>query len=195
MAKQVWPCLVLWMRFARLRALVDRRQAHLAHQPTDAMTPNAPAVASQMPCHLPRAELTNLRVKPRQLGVPALLARAALLVEDLGQLLDRLSLPSCNLGWMQFVLGRQLRNSWPLIASSATFALNSAENRLRVLMVDCPLHSRIHLNRLSQDHLYRPARVAKFQDRSAKLWHGDILSARQPRPTGQGSKISARRAP
>ena len=55
-------------------------------------------------------ELTNLRVKPRQLGVPALLARAALLVEDLGQLLDRLSLPSCNLGWMQFVLGRQLRN-------------------------------------------------------------------------------------
>src|SRR5437016_11424714 len=51
-------------------------------------------------------ELTNLRVKPRQLGVPALLARAALLVEDLGQLLDRLSLPSCNLAWMQFVLGR-----------------------------------------------------------------------------------------
>src|SRR5215211_3070782 len=41
--------------------------------------------------------------------------------------------------------------SWPLIASSATFALNSAENRLRVLMVDYPLHSRIHLNRLSQE--------------------------------------------
>src|SRR3954468_11462327 len=41
--------------------------------------------------------------------------------------------------------------SWPLIASSATFALNSPENRLRVLMVDYPLHSRIHLNRLSQD--------------------------------------------
>src|SRR5205807_10539681 len=40
---------------------------------------------------------------------------------------------------------------WPLIASSATFALNSAENRLRVLMVDYPLHSRIHLNRLSQE--------------------------------------------
>ena len=47
------------------------------------------------------------RVKLRQRGVPALLARAALLVEDLGQLLDRLSLPSCNLGWM---LGRQIRN-------------------------------------------------------------------------------------
>jgi hypothetical protein len=34
-------------------------------------------------------------------------------------------------------------------------ALNSAENRLRVLMVVRPLHQRIHLSRLSQevDHL------------------------------------------
>src|SRR3989304_1231312 len=39
---------------------------------------------------------------------------------------------------------------WPWIASSATLALNSPENRLRVLMVDRPLHRRIHLNRLSQ---------------------------------------------
>src|SRR6202035_2794305 len=47
--------LVLWMRLARLRALVDRRQTHLEHQTTDAMAPTAPAVAAQMPRHLPRA--------------------------------------------------------------------------------------------------------------------------------------------
>ena len=43
------------------------------------------------------------------------------------------------LGRMQFVLGRRSATvSWPLIASSAT-SLNSAENRLRLLMVDYPL--------------------------------------------------------
>src|SRR5215207_2095689 len=41
--------------------------------------------------------------------------------------------------------------AWPLSASSATFALNSAENLLRVLMMDRPLHRRIHLSRLSQE--------------------------------------------
>ena len=46
---------MLRMRFARLRALVDRRQAHLEHQTTNAMAPNAPTVAAQMPRHLPRA--------------------------------------------------------------------------------------------------------------------------------------------
>jgi hypothetical protein len=35
------------------------------------------------------------------------------------------------------------------MASSATLALNSAVNRLRVLMVDHPLRQQIHLNRLS----------------------------------------------
>src|SRR4029078_9864709 len=40
--------------------------------------------------------------------------------------------------------------SWPLIASSATLALNSAENRLRVLMVGHPQHRRTYLSRLSQ---------------------------------------------
>src|SRR2546422_1758061 len=40
---------------------------------------------------------------------------------------------------------------WPWIASSATLALNSPENRLRVLMVDRPSHRRIHLSRLSQE--------------------------------------------
>lgn len=37
------------------------------------------------------------------------------------------------------------------MASSAVLALNSAEKRLRVLMIVRPLHQRIHLNRLSQD--------------------------------------------
>src|SRR6202050_2387132 len=55
MAKQIWPYSMLRMRFTRLRTLVDRRQAHLEHQPTDAMAPNAPTVTPQMPCHLPRA--------------------------------------------------------------------------------------------------------------------------------------------
>src|SRR5271169_4098421 len=41
--------------------------------------------------------------------------------------------------------------SWPLIASNATLALNSAENRLRVLMIVHPLHRRIHLSPLSQE--------------------------------------------
>src|SRR3984885_15678725 len=41
--------------------------------------------------------------------------------------------------------------SWPLIASSATLALNSAENRLRVLMVVRPLHQQTHLSRLSHE--------------------------------------------
>jgi hypothetical protein len=38
-----------------------------------------------------------------------------------------------------------------LIASSATLALNSAENRLRVLMVIRPPYRRIHLTGLSQE--------------------------------------------
>ena len=46
---------MLRMRFTGLRALVDRRQAHLQHQTTDAMAPNAPTVATQMPRHLSRA--------------------------------------------------------------------------------------------------------------------------------------------
>jgi hypothetical protein len=46
-------------------------------------------------------------------------------------------------------------------------ALNSAENRLRVLMMDRPPHRRIHLNRLSQEvgpplvHAARPCRKEK----------------------------------
>jgi len=43
------------MRFAGLRPLIDRRKAHPGHQPANAMAPYAPAVATQMPRHLPRA--------------------------------------------------------------------------------------------------------------------------------------------
>ncbi len=46
----------------------------------------------------------------RQFRVPVSLAFKALLVEDLGELLDRLALPGRNLSRMQFVLARQLRN-------------------------------------------------------------------------------------
>jgi hypothetical protein len=50
----------LRMWFAGLGALVDRRQTHLGHQPTDTMAPNTPAIAAQMPCHL------KLILDPRQ---------------------------------------------------------------------------------------------------------------------------------
>jgi hypothetical protein len=75
---------MLRMRFTGLRAPADRRQAHLHHQ------------------------LTDLGMKLRQLNVAVLLASAALLVEHLGEFLNRLALPRCNLGRVQFVLGRQL---------------------------------------------------------------------------------------
>src|SRR4029077_18786626 len=66
--------------------------------------------------------------------------------------LNRLALPRCNLGRVQFVLGRQLGDRLlALIASRATLALNSAENRLRVLMVIRPLYRRIHPTGLSQE--------------------------------------------
>ena len=92
-------------------------------------------------------------MKLRQLGVAVLLARAAaLLVEHLGQLLDRLALPRAIwVGCSSCLVASSATVSWPLIASSATLALNSAENRLRVLMVVRPLHRRIHLSRLSQE--------------------------------------------
>src|SRR5215203_1686633 len=88
----------------------------------------------------------------RQFRVAVLLSRMTLLVEDLGQLLDRLSLPGGDLGGMQTVLGRQLRNRRvALECLKRHLRLNSAENLLRVLMMDRPLHRRIHLSRLSQE--------------------------------------------
>jgi hypothetical protein len=91
-------------------------------------------------------------VKLVDLAVPALLALGALLIEHLGQLLHRLALPGCNLRRMQLgLVASSATVSWPLIASTATLALNSAENRLRVLMAVRPLHQRTHLSRLSQE--------------------------------------------
>ena len=46
----------------------------------------------------------------RQLRVAVLLARIALLVEDLGELLDCLTLPGRDLRRMQLVFGRQVRD-------------------------------------------------------------------------------------
>ena len=67
-------------------------------------------------------QLTDLGMKLRQLNVAVLLAGAALLVEHLGEFLNRLALPRCNLGRVQFVLGRQLGDRLlALIASSATW--------------------------------------------------------------------------
>src|SRR5271170_2162137 len=55
-------------------------------------------------------KLTDLGVKLGDLAIPALVSIAALLVEHLGKLLNRLTLPGSNLSWVQLVLGRQLRN-------------------------------------------------------------------------------------
>ena len=75
----------------------------------------------------------------RHLGVAVLISRTALLVEDLGKLRNRLSLPRRNLRRMQCVLGRKLRNR-PV-----------ALNRLEVVpflrqpvKVDSPMKRMIH---------------------------------------------------
>lgn len=64
-------------------------------------------------------------MKLRDLGVTVLPARAGLLVEHFGKLLDRLSLPGCNRGRMQFVLRRQLRNR--LVAQFVTVTVPAEE--------------------------------------------------------------------
>jgi len=95
-------------------------------------------------------QLTDLGMKLRQLNIAVLFASAALLVEHLGELFNRLALPRCNFGQVQFVLGRQLGDRLlALDRSSATLALNSAENRLSVLMVIRPPYRRIHLTGVS----------------------------------------------
>jgi hypothetical protein len=55
-------------------------------------------------------KLTNLGMQIRQFRGAVLLSRIALLVKDFGELLDRLSLPGGDLGGVQLVLGRQLRD-------------------------------------------------------------------------------------
>ena len=49
-------------------------------------------------------------MKLGDLAISALLSLGTLLVEHLGKLLNRLTLPGSNLSRVQLVLGRQLRN-------------------------------------------------------------------------------------
>src|SRR5271154_3322883 len=88
---------------ARSRAVNDRGRSSSSSDPGSAIE----GFRQKIPFH---NKLTDLGVKLRQLGVAVLFARVALLVEYLGEFLDRLALPGRNLGRMQLVLGRQLRN-------------------------------------------------------------------------------------
>ena len=63
--QQIREDLVLGVRHRRPRPLVDWCQAHLRHQPPDALAADRIALAPQVPCHLPRAvpgRLQELRV-------------------------------------------------------------------------------------------------------------------------------------
>src|ERR1700692_415310 len=88
---------------AQSRAVDDRGQSSSSSDPGSAIE----GFRQKISLH---NKLTDLGMKLRQLGVAVLLARAALLIKHLGQLLDRLSLPGSNLGRVQFVLARQLCN-------------------------------------------------------------------------------------
>src|SRR5215204_661338 len=82
--QQIRIDLVLRVRLARLRTLIDRRQAHLGHQSTDAMAPNTPAIAPQMTCHLARAvpgRLQELLVNQPQQSERLFALRTGLTVE------------------------------------------------------------------------------------------------------------------
>src|SRR3954447_5199035 len=86
---------------ARSRAVDDRVRSSSSSDPGSAIE----GFRQKISFH---HQLTNLGMQLRHLGIAGLLARAALLVEDLGELLDRLTLPGSDLGGMQPVLGRQL---------------------------------------------------------------------------------------
>src|SRR6266705_2165850 len=88
---------------ARSRAVDDQARSSSSSDPGSAIE----GFRQKIPLH---NELTDLGMQLRQLSIAVLLARTALLVENLGELLNRLSLPGRNLGRMQFVLGRQLRD-------------------------------------------------------------------------------------
>src|SRR4029079_12327755 len=222
-AQQIRIDLVLRMRLTGLGPLIDRRQAHPGHQPTDAMAPDATAVAPQMPRHLPRAvpgRLQELLVdethqkqvlsavwrgfaverraadryqlalahdrEPWMTGVdhrlPPIQAQRSKAFDKKSRSTTSWPILACSfvssasrfcsralpfssktlanfsiasrfqaaiwVGCSSCLVASSATVSWPLIASSATLALNSAENRLRVLMVDRPLHRRIHRSRL-----------------------------------------------
>src|SRR5271169_5029956 len=88
---------------ARSRAVDDRDRSSSSSDPGSAIE----GFRQKIPLH---NKLADLGVKPGDLAIPALLSLTALLVEHLGELLDRLALPGRNLGRVQFVLGRQLRD-------------------------------------------------------------------------------------
>src|SRR5271155_2267337 len=88
---------------ARSRAVDDRDRSSSSSDPGSAIE----GFRQKIPLH---NKLTDLGVKLCDLAIPALVALGALLVEHLGQLLDRLALPGRNLRRVEFVLGRQLCN-------------------------------------------------------------------------------------
>src|SRR5271154_1540920 len=88
---------------ARSRAVDDRDRSSSSSDPGSAIE----GFRQKIPLH---HKLTDLGVKLGDLAIPVLLSLGALLVEHLGELLDRLALPGSNLGRVQFVLGRQLRD-------------------------------------------------------------------------------------
>src|SRR3954469_242605 len=88
---------------AQSRAVDDRARSSSSSDPGSAIE----GFRQKIPFH---DKLTNLGMQLRQFRVAVLLSRLTLLVEDLGQLLDRLSLPGGDLRGMQTVLGRQLCN-------------------------------------------------------------------------------------
>src|ERR1700722_2713512 len=88
---------------ARSRAVDDRDRSSSSSDPGSAIE----GFRQKIPLH---NKLTDLGVKLGDLAIPALLSLAALLIKHLGKLLHRLALPGRNLGRVQFVLGRQLRN-------------------------------------------------------------------------------------
>src|SRR5271169_1715785 len=88
---------------ARSRAVDDRDQSSSSSDPGSAIE----GFRQKIPLH---NKLADLGVKLGDLAITALLALGALLIEHLGELLNRLALPGCNLRRVQFVPGRQLRN-------------------------------------------------------------------------------------
>src|SRR5271167_3588295 len=88
---------------ARSRAVDDRDRSSSSSDPGSAIE----GFGQKIPLH---NKLTDLGVKLGDLGVAVGLNLSALVVEHLGQLLDRLALPRRNLGRVQLVPGRQFRN-------------------------------------------------------------------------------------
>src|SRR5579872_148142 len=88
---------------ARSRAVDDSDRSLSSSDPGSAIE----GLRQKIPLH---HQLADLGVQPGDLAVAALLPLHTLLVEDLGELLDRLALPGGDLRRVQLVLGRQLRH-------------------------------------------------------------------------------------